>query len=47
MYQKEFIKIIMCIVAYDNENWIRIYCELIDEAQKIRAKETVIEEFEW
>ena len=37
----------VCIVAYDNENWIRINCELIDDSDNIRAKEKALEEFEW
>lgn len=36
-----------CIVAYDEENWIRISCELIDDSNNIKAKQAVIDEFEW
>lgn len=37
----------VCIVAYDEENWIRIDCELIDDSNNIGAKQAVIDEFEW
>lgn len=37
----------VCIVAYDNKNWIRIYCELIDDSQNIKAKQAAIDEFAW
>lgn len=37
----------VCIVAYDEENWIRINCELIDDSENIEAKKAVIAEFEW
>lgn len=37
----------VCIVAYDNENWIRINCNLIDDSANIDAKKAIIEEFDW
>lgn len=37
----------VCIVAYDNNNWIRINCQLIDDSNNIEAKKAVIEEFDW
>lgn len=37
----------VCIVAYDNENWIRIQCKLIDDSSNIEAKKRIIEEFDW
>ena len=36
----------MCIVAYDNTNWIRINCELIDDSNNMEAKQAVINEFD-
>lgn len=37
----------VCIVAYDNKNWIRINCKLIDDSENIEAKKAIIKEFEW
>lgn len=37
----------VCIVAYDNKNWIRINCKLIDDSNNIEAKKAVLSEFEW
>lgn len=37
----------VCIVAYDDENWIRINCELIDDSENIKVKQAVIDEFDW
>lgn len=37
----------VCIVAYDNKNWIRIYCKLIDDSNNIDAKKAIIDEFDW
>ena len=37
----------VCIVAYDNKNWIRINCKLIDDSNNIDAKKAVLSEFEW
>lgn len=37
----------VCIVAYDNENWIRINCQLIDDSENVKVKQAVIDEFDW
>ena len=37
----------VCIVAYDNQKWIRVNCKLIDDSDNIKAKQTVINEFDW
>lgn len=37
----------VCIVAYDEENWIRINCKLIDDSNNFEAKRAIIEEFDW
>ncbi len=37
----------VCIVAYDEENWIRIRCKLIDDSNNMEAKKAIIEEFDW
>lgn len=37
----------VCIVAYEDENWIRINCELIDDSENIKVKQAVIDEFDW
>lgn len=37
----------VCIVAYDEENWIRINCELIDDSDNMEVKQAVIDEFDW
>ena len=37
----------VCIVAYDEENWIRINCRLIDDSSNINAKKAIINEFDW
>ncbi len=37
----------VCIVAYDEENWIRINCQLIDDSDNIDAKRAIINEFDW
>jgi len=37
----------VCIVAYDNENWIRINCELVDDSDNINAKKAAISEYAW
>lgn len=36
-----------CIVAYDEEEWIRIDCELIDDSNNIEVKKAIIQEFSW
>lgn len=37
----------VCIVAYDNKNWIRVHCKLIDDSNNIDAKKAIIDEFDW
>lgn len=37
----------VCIVAYDDEDWIRIDCKLIDDSNNIEAKKAIINEFDW
>lgn len=37
----------VCIVAYDNKNWIRINCKLTDDSNNIDAKKAIINEFDW
>lgn len=37
----------VCIVAYDEKNWIRINCKLIDDSNNIEAKKVIINEFPW
>ena len=37
----------VCIVAYDDENWIRINCELIDDSDNLDAKKKAIFEYDW
>lgn len=37
----------VCIVAYDNNEWIRINCKLVDDSANIEAKKAIIEEFDW
>lgn len=37
----------VCIVAYDNENWIRINCELVDDSDNMAAKKKAIQEYDW
>lgn len=37
----------VCIVAYDEKNWIRINCQLIDDSKNIDAKKAALNEFEW
>ncbi len=37
----------VCIVAYDDKNWIRINCELIDDSNNMKVKQAVIDEFDW
>ena len=50
--QKEVAKQIeknnkVCIVAYDEENWIRINCSLINDSDNVEAKKAIINEFDW
>ena len=37
----------VCIVAYDNQDWTRINCKLIDDSNNIKAKQAIIDEFDW
>lgn len=37
----------VCIVAYDNKDWIRINCKLIDDSENVEAKKAIINEFDW
>lgn len=37
----------VCIVAYDEKNWIRVNCKLIDDSNNIEAKKVIINEFPW
>ena len=37
----------VCIVAYDDENWIRINCQLIDDGDNVDAKKKAIQEYDW
>lgn len=37
----------VCIVAYDEKNWIRINCQLMDDSNNIAVKQAVINEFDW
>lgn len=37
----------VCIVAYDNEKWIRINCQLIDDSENMKAKQAFIDKFDW
>ena len=36
----------VCIVAYDDKNWIRINCQLIDDSDNMAVKQAVIKEFD-
>lgn len=39
----------ICIVAYnqEKENWLRIFCEAIDDSNNTAAKQAIIDEFDW
>ena len=37
----------VCIVAYDDIDWIRINCELIDDSDNIEVKKAMRNEFDW
>lgn len=37
----------VCIVAYDENNWIRINCKLINDSDNVDAKKAIITEFDW
>ena len=37
----------VCIVAFDDFEWIRINCQLIDDSDNIEVKKAIISEFDW
>lgn len=39
----------ICIVAYNPErdDWLRIFCEAIDDSDNEAAKQAIIDEFDW
>ena len=37
----------VCIVACDGDEWIRIYCKLVDDSENVEAKRAIIQEFDW
>lgn len=39
----------ICIVAYnpDKENWLRVFCEAVDDSDNVAAKQAIIDEFDW
>lgn len=37
----------VCIVAYDDNDWIRINCKLIDDSDNLEVKKAIIREFDW
>lgn len=39
----------ICIVAYNSEkeNWLRIFCEAVDDSGNNAAKQAIIDEFDW
>lgn len=39
----------ICIVAYNPEkkNWLRIFCEAVDDSDNHAAKQAIIDEFDW
>jgi len=37
----------VCIVACENEDWIRINCQLIDDSDNVEVKKTMMKEFTW
>lgn len=39
----------ICIVAYNPEkdNWLRIFCEAVDDSDNRAAKQAIIDEFDW
>ena len=39
----------VCIVAYNPEqdNWLRVFCEAVDDSQNAAAKQAIIDEFDW
>ena len=39
----------ICIVAYnaEKENWLRVFCDAIDDSDNVAAKQAIINEFDW
>lgn len=39
----------ICIVAYnpDRGNWLRVFCEAVDDSDNTAAKQAIIDEFDW
>ena len=39
----------ICIVAYNPEkdDWLRVFCEAIDDSENTAAKQAIIDEFDW
>lgn len=39
----------ICIVAYNSEkdDWLRVFCEAIDDSNNVAAKQAIIDEFDW
>ncbi len=39
----------ICIVAYNPEkgNWLRIFCEAVDDSGNTAVKQAIIDEFDW
>lgn len=39
----------ICIVAYnaEKENWLRVFCEAVDDSDNVGAKQAIIDEFDW
>ncbi len=39
----------ICIVAYnpDKDDWLRIFCKVVDDSENMAAKQAIINEFSW
>lgn len=39
----------ICIVAYnlEKDDWLRIFCEAVDDSDNVAAKQAIIDEFDW
>lgn len=39
----------ICIVAYnsDKDNWLRVFCEAVDDSDNTAAKQAIIDGFDW
>ena len=39
----------ICIVAYNAEkdNWLRVFCDAVDDSDNVAAKQAIIDEFDW